>query len=563
MKRAVNGAGVSRRNFLGLAGASVAAIALTGTLSACSGGSDSKGGGGAAASKAVVLPTYKEFTGVTADLPGNAEGLEPGFLNMPTPVASTKAKPLTGPISVLSETFEVMAPAMPDNPFWQRLNTALGGEFNMQIVEDIGDGYPAKFATILAGGDLPDLMWIPPNQGIPNVGPMLEAKFQDLTPYLSGDAVLDYPNLAALKPDSWRTAVVNGKIWGAPIPSTPFGQVMIGTAGTWEKVGGLNAKDADEFFEKAKELTNPSKKQYALEPAYINVLHMITEWLGAPNAWAVNKDRSLTHLYETDQYTAGVEYAAKLFAAGAFYPDVNVTNTKSLILNGTLGAVVTAGPRDIRGYSAIDKDAKMEILVPFSFDGKITPTYDMGYGTVGYTAFKKTDEKRIKEQLELINWLSAPFGTVEYLQKNFGWEGDDFTFDGDGNPILTEAGQKNLPGVVSALNIMSSPESVVFSPGFPEVTKYIHETEKKLLENAWRNPTNGSYSDTNAKVGPKITKIVRDKTIDIITGRAKITELADVVKRWKSEGGDKIRAEYEADLNPDAPVFTLQPVSKS
>ncbi|MGA7205043.1 MAG: twin-arginine translocation signal domain-containing protein, partial [Specibacter sp.] len=385
MKRSTNGVGVSRRNFLGLAGISVAAVALTGTLSSCS---SSAKDGGAAASLKVKLPTYKEFTAVKADLPGNAQGLQAGFLKMPKPLASTTGKPLTGPISVLSETFEVMSPAMPDNPFWQRLNAALGGEFNMQITEDVGDGYPAKFATILASDTLPDLMWIPPNQGIPNVGPMLEAKFQDLTPYLSGDAVLAYPNLAALKPDSWRTAVVNGKIWGAPIPSTPFGQVMIGSKDTWSKVGGLNAKDANEFMDKVKEISNPGKKQYALEPAYINILHMITEWLGAPNGWAVNKDRTLTHLYETDAYLAGIEYAAKLFTAGAFYPDVNVTNTKAKIINGSIGAVVGSGPHDIGGYRALDPAANVEILVPFSFDGKLKPTYDMGYGTVGYTAFK-------------------------------------------------------------------------------------------------------------------------------------------------------------------------------
>jgi putative aldouronate transport system substrate-binding protein len=560
MNRSTNGAGVSRRNFLGLAGLSVTAIALGSTLTGC--GSGAGKDGGAAASKTVKLPTYKEFTAVKADLPGNAQGLQAGFLKMPKPLASTPGKPLTGPVTVLSETFEVMAPAMPDNPFWQRLNTALGGEFNMQITEDVGDGYPAKFATILASDTLPDLMWIPPNQGIPNVGPMLEAKFQDLTPYLSGDAVLEYPNLAALKPDSWRTAVVNGKIWGAPIPSTPFGQVMVGSKATWEKVGGLNAKDANEFFDKVKELSNPAKKQYALEPAYVNVLHMITEWLGAPNGWAVNKDRTLTHLYETDAYVAGIEYAAKLFAAGAFYPDVNATDPKAKIVSGTYAAVVASGPHDIGGYRALDPNIDMEILVPFSFDGTIKPTYDMGYGTVGYTAFKKTDEKRIKEQLALINWLSAPFGTEEYLMKNYGVEGKDFTLDSDGNPILNADGQKNLPGVVSALNIMSSPERVNFNPGSPDVTKYIYESEKQLLEFAWRNPTNGTYSDTNAKVGPKIQKIVRDKTVDIITGRAKISDFADTLKRWQNEGGNKMRAEYEADLNTEAPVFTLQPVSK-
>ena len=129
-----------------------------------------------------------------------------------------------------------MSPGLKDNPFWQRLNAKLGGDLELQIAEDIGDGYPAKFATVLASNDLPDMMWVPPNQGIPNVGPMLEAKFQDLTPYLSGDSVLEYPNLAALKPDSWKTAVVNGKIWGAPIPSTPFGQVYAGNHDVWAQV---------------------------------------------------------------------------------------------------------------------------------------------------------------------------------------------------------------------------------------------------------------------------------------------------------------------------------------
>lgn len=312
--------GFSRRGFLGLAGLAV----TTAGLAACGGGGTSGGSGGAAASAGVKLPTYKEFTGVTADLAGNSKGLQAAFFKLPEGVTSVKEAPLKGKVTGLTETFDTMSPGMKDNPFWQRLNAKLGGELELQIAEDIGDGYPAKFATVLASDDLPDMMWVPPNQGIPNVGPMLEAKFQDLTKYLSGDAVLEYPNLAALKPDSWKTAVVNGKIWGAPIPSTPFGQIMSGRRDVWEKVGGLNAASADEFLEKAKELTRPAERKYALEPAYVNVLHMVTEWFGAPNSWAVNKDRTLTHLFETGEYAAGVEFTAKLFAAGVFYPDVNV-----------------------------------------------------------------------------------------------------------------------------------------------------------------------------------------------------------------------------------------------
>ncbi|WP_426998720.1 sugar ABC transporter substrate-binding protein [Pseudarthrobacter sp. N5] len=545
-------AGFSRRGFLGLAGLAV----TTAGLAACgTGGAGGSGSGGAAASSSVKLPTYKEFTGFTADIPGNEKGLQSAFFKLPDAVQSVKSAPLKGKVTGLTETFDTMSPAMKDNPFWQRLNAKLGGELELQIAEDIGDGYPAKFATVLASNDLPDMMWVPPNQGIPNIGPMLEAKFQDLTKYLSGDAVLEYPNLAALKPASWKTAVVNGKIWGAPIPSTPFGQVYVGNHDVWDKVGGFGAANADEFLAKTKELTRPAEQKYALEPAYINALHMVGEWFGTPNGWGVNKDRTLVSRYETDEYTAALEFTAKLFAAGVFYPDTKATDIRNRVANGSVAAQVSVGPTGVASYRAMNKTTKFEILVPFSADGKVKPVYDMGYGTVGFTPFKKAEEGKIRELLALINYLSAPFGTTEYVQKNYGEPGQDYTLDGGGNPQLSESGAINVPGLASALNIMSSPESVIFNPGFDDDTKYVHSQEQKLLELAWRNPTNGTYSDTNAKVGAKINKQINDKVIDIITGRAKIDELKDAVKRWKSEGGDKIRDEYQAALPADVPVF--------
>jgi putative aldouronate transport system substrate-binding protein len=544
--------GFSRRGFLGLAGLTVTAAGLA----ACgTGGAGVGGSGGAAASSTLQLPTYKEFTGFAADIPGNEKGLQTAFFKLPEAVKSVKSAPLKGKVTGLTETFDTMSPAMKDNSFWQRLNAKLGGELDLQIAEDIGDGYPAKFATVLASNDLPDMMWVPPNQGIPNIGPMLEAKFQDLTPYLSGDAVLEYPNLAALKPDSWKTAVVNGKIWGAPIPSTPFGQIMSGRRDVWAAVDGLNAASADEFLDKAKELTRPGEQKYALEPAYTNILHMVTEWYGAPNGWAVNKDRTLTHLFETDEYAAGVEFTARMFAAGVFYPDSRASDIRTRVANGTVAAQVLVGPHDIRSFRGLNKTAKFDLLVPFSADGKIKPVYDMGYGTVGFTPFKKADQGRIRELLALINYLSAPFGTAEYMQKNYGETGQDYTLDGAGNPVLSESGATNIPGLVNALNIMSSPENVVFNPGYDDDTRYINEQQKKLLEMAWRNPTNGSYSDTNAKVGAKVTKQLRDKVIDIITGREKVGVLKDAVKRWQSEGGNKIREEYQAALPAGVPIF--------
>ncbi|WP_328334030.1 sugar ABC transporter substrate-binding protein [Kribbella sp. NBC_00382] len=538
-----------RRRFLGLGSAAVGVVVLGPTLAGCGDGGST--GGGAKASGDVKLPTYKAFDGLRPDLPGAETGLEPGFLQFPeNAIASVQSPPLKSAVTALTETFATPPPPMGSNPMWQALNRALGGDLKLTIGTD--PGYPEKFATLLAGDSLPDLMWLPPNQGIPNIGPMLEAKFQDLTKYLAGDAVLEYPNLAALKPASWRTAVVNGKIWGAPIPSTPFGQVMMGNPKTWAKVGGLQCKTADEFFAKCKELT--SGTNYALEPAIVNMLHMFGEWFGAPNSWRVNKDRSLTYLYETDNYKAAVEYAAKLWAAKVFYPDLNLADATPKTVNGQIAAQVTVGPRATADFRAADPSLFVDTMIPFGHDGKAKPVYDMGYGTVGFTPFKKTDEGRIRELLALVNYLSAPFGTKEYLQKNFGTAGQQYTLDAKKNPVLNNAGNQQAPGLVSALQIMTAPESVIFNPAFPEDTTKVHATEQELLKYAMRNPTAGTYSDTSSKVGTKLTAAFRDTIVDIVTGRQKMDAYDEALKRWKSGGGDKMRGEFEAVLPAGVPV---------
>lgn len=539
---------LSRRGFLGIAGAGLGVTALGG-LTGC--GSSGGSSGGAAESLGLTLPTYREAAGAPPDLPGTSEGVQPGYLKFPADFApSTQSKPLTQKVSALTETFATPPPAMSQNPFWQRLNSALGGDLDLIIGTD--PGYPEKFATILASDDLPDMMWVPPNQGIPNVGPMLEAKFTDLTQYLSGDAVLEYPNLAALKPSSWKTAVVNGKIWGAPIPSTPFGQVMCGNPKVWDKVGGFTFTDAEDLFAKAKEVSGANT--FAFEPAIINVLNVIGQCFGTPNAWRVNADRTLTRDYETEEYKAALEFVTRCFAAGLIYQDLTLANPQPLCAQGKLGAFVSVGPVGVSELRTYDPDLQAVGLVPFAATADTLPTYKMGYGTVGFTPFKQADEGKIRELLALVNWLSAPFGSAEYVQKQYGVEGEDWTRDDQGDIKPTQDAQTNVPGLVSALNIMTSCETVLYRPGYPDDTRVSHGLEGKLLKQALYSPVRGLYSDTQNKVGPKIQQPLNDTVIDVVTGRASMADFDAALKRYNEDGGNKIREEFQAILPADVPV---------
>lgn len=537
---------IRRRDLFALTGAATVAAGTA----ACNNGS-TRQSGGAQASADLELPTYQPLDALTPDLPGNEEGLHNVFLQAPEElIQTTDAAPITsGQVSALTQTFATPPTPMDSNGMWQRLNEALGGTLNLDIAID---SYPEKFATILASGDLPDMMWVPPNQGIPNIGPMLEAQFVDLTEYLSGDAVLDYPNLAALTPGSWRTAVVNGKIWGAPIPSTPFGQVYLGNPTVWDEVDGFQSSSAEEFLDKCKEILIPGKR-WALEPFLPNAFHMFSQWFGVPNQYRVNEDRTLTAAHQLDEYLETLEYAQKVFAAGAFYPDLNHAETAQDFANGSIAALVSVGPRGATEYRQYNSELLADIMVPFSAVEGRRPFYNMGYGTVGFTPFKKTDdEAKVRELLDLVNWLSAPFGTVEYVQKNYGTEGKDYEIE-DGNYVAIGDADAEVPGLVSALNIMTAGEGVIYNP-IPSDSEYIYGKEEELLELMMRRPTNGLYSDTSSAKGTELSTRLSDVRNDVIQGRKTIDDFKSAVKEWEEGGGLKILEEYAEVLPDNVPV---------
>ncbi|WP_433246449.1 hypothetical protein ACQPYK_45260 [Streptosporangium sp. CA-135522] len=537
-------ASMSRRGFLSLAIAGVTAAGLA----ACSGQVGGAAGvkkGGAELSAKLKLPTYVPAKVPTPDLPGSAQGIDPAYLKYPKElVKSVAAPPGDGSkITALTETFNTPAPPMAQNAYWQELNKRLGSEFDMTIVVD---DYPAKFNAVIASDDIPDLVWFPPNQGLQRVPELLEAKFHDLTPHLSGDAVKKYPNLANIPEYAWKTAVMNGKIVGVAVAYGIFGQVFLTNTDFWQPVGGTAFTSADDFLAKAKTLLDAKRKKYVLEPAYTNMLHMFSHWYGAPNTWRLEGGK-LVHQMETAEYQAAIEFTKKVYDAGLFWPDPKLTTTPEKVANGSIGAYVQSFP----GFILDAKTVKfpLGVIKPFAATPGSKPVFNAGYGSVGFTAInKKADPKRVEMLLNVMNYLAAPFGTEEAQFINFGVEGTHFTKTADGDIAFTPKGEAEAPTTWQPVSFLVNSPEYIYIPSKPDAGKLIHEFETTVMPIMQPRITVGHFSDTFTAKGAELTTMLSDGLDDVITGRKPMSFVKTLTEDWKKKGGDAMRAEYEASL---------------
>ncbi len=144
----------------------------------------------------VQLPTYVPPNWPTPDVPGGT--ITPaGFTSYPQKLIRSVANPpgKGTQVTITTQTLAALPTPMDSNPVWQELNKRTGVTLNLNITP-FAD-YGAKIPTILASGDMPDMLFLPNGQQVAGFPAFLDAKCADLTPFLSGDAVKDYPNLAA------------------------------------------------------------------------------------------------------------------------------------------------------------------------------------------------------------------------------------------------------------------------------------------------------------------------------------------------------------------------------
>ncbi|MFJ6462942.1 extracellular solute-binding protein [Streptomyces sp. NPDC091387] len=527
-------------------------LAAAPLLAACGdGGTTAK----AEAKSASLLPdTAIRNIGLKPDLAGTAAGVPQGFFSYPAkPLRATKGTPLKGaePIRATMETFSPPPPSRGRNAAWQAIEKLLGGRVDITAVP--ADDYGTKFSTMIASDSLPDLFMYPEVGGVDNKAAFLRAKCADLTPYLAGDKVKDYPNLAAIPQGAWQSAIFGGKLYGIPIARTGTGGAGFYRHDLFEEIGITSLDQItglDRFVEACKELTRPKKDQYAIIAGATNVLAMSA---GAPYAWRMDsKTGTFTTDLETPEFRQAVETARSLYKAGCYYPGTlqmsgaqkaqytdMFKNGKGAYVYDGIPTYLAPGVGYIAAMKAIDKKYDPRPFVPFGS----APVAWMDNVKLENTYLKNGSEERVRQILALADFAASPFGSEEYTLINYGVEGKDFTRDAKGNPALTKQGTQD---VTVPWKFISSAVPAVFSADSEQGVRHVHEAFTKMIPIMEQDPTLQYSSPTwDSKGYGSLYTFKLDALKDIISGRKPMSAYDRLVKDYLAKGAEQARGEFE------------------
>jgi putative aldouronate transport system substrate-binding protein len=539
---------LSRRSLLSAAGGA-ALLASTATLSGC-GKSTTAESNTATKNAAVKLPSYVPYTGVTPDLPGTKQGVDPAFRRFPSDnPKSVPDKPGTGKETVtgMANIYYAVPPGPGQNSYWAGLNDRLGVDLKLQMVGSAD--YAQKFATTIAGSDLPDALQM---QVVANFPSLLDKQFTPLDEYLSGDAIKDYPNLANIPTFTWKSAVYNGKIYGIPIPRGKIGNYNFIRQDLFDAKGlSSDPKGYDEFLETMKALTDPRKRRWACslvsQPA-----GFLARMNGEPNTWRDNGGK-LTHRYETAEYKQSLTDMIEIWKSGVIHPDAfdPAQPFKQLFNAGTCAMNLLDGYPGWTQY-ILDNEStpgfKLGLMPIYNREGSELAPWFYSVGAYGnaFTGLKKQESPdKIKLILRVLNWLAAPFGTEEYLFRLYGEEGVDHKKTADGDPVLTKTGTANT---VLPIRYLADAPYAIYQPGRPQDADTQHKYQSLEIPTGIANPTVGLFSNAYASKNATIDKNFNDGVNQIIQGRKPISELDSLLSAWKSGGGDEMRKEYQDQL---------------
>ncbi|MEV3859000.1 Tat pathway signal sequence domain protein [Streptomyces sp. NPDC050095] len=539
--------GPSRRTFLGSTAAVAVAVAGGGSLLAACGGSENTDREGATSAKNAqkLLPSFVASKLAQPDIPAK-NGSPAGYtqkVDLSALETSVPEKLGTG------TSFKIMSPfwgspPKPDCAYYTQLDKIAGTDITWQNQD--GMKYGDKLGAILASSSIPDMVVIPSWELTGKIPSAVTSKFMDLSPYLAGDKVKKYPNLAAIPSDAWRMGIFGGALRGIPMPmAIAAGNAPFYRKDIFDKKGWQPPKSPDEFLSWAKEATSARAKVYACGDMWWIAQSIFGLQPAGTPGWNIGDDGKLTYRIEHPEYLEALEWTRKLFDAGVVHPDDKART-------GDPGQRFTAGQvlvyqgnlddwyRKTAEQATSNPDFRIEAFDIFGADGGKPVLYAGQPATIWSFIRKGASKDVVLNALAAANFSAAPYGTKERMLVDYGIEGTHYTVK-NGVPVKNDRGNAE---VLNAWAMLAQPAPFTAHPDFPEVARKQVEWQQRQGASLKKTSTFGMNiiePSRYANLGTPFEQL----ELDYARGNKKLSDVQQAISTWKSSGGDKLRDWYK------------------
>ncbi|MGP3972354.1 extracellular solute-binding protein [Streptomyces sp. 6N223] len=540
--------GPSRRSFLASTAVATAAVGGMPLLSAC-GGEGSGGQEGRVSEDELksILPTYRASDAAVDPDIASESGSSPGYTRWipQEELGVSVPNPRGGGAELTAMTPLWGTPPRPGNPFWTAMDEGIGVRMTWQVQD--GNVYGDKLAATLASSDIADLVCIPEWELNGQIPQAISSRFADLGPHLSGDKVLDYPNLAAIPTEAWEPAIFGGALRGLPMPMNPEETVMpFYRQDIFETNGWSPPTNAQEFIDFAKDITSPRNRVWACEDM---------KWFGGimygSPKWELVNGRLINRV-ESELYLEALEWTRSVFEAGVVHPDAIAATGDPGVRFAAGEVMMFIGGNGAWYGSSVEQqktnpDFRMGAFDFFAPDGGDPVLYRGNGSTIWTFVNKNLSEDRIRAALELANFTAAPYGTVEQRLKQWGVEGTHYTLE-DGLPVRAEKG--NAEVVPETYTFICSPGPFIAFPDEPEIVEDWTAWQKRNFPFTRDWLFSGRQIQEPARLSG-IDDGFEDLEDDVTRGRASIRDMRNAVDEWRRNGGDELRDFYQRLLDED------------
>ncbi|MBQ8301292.1 MAG: extracellular solute-binding protein, partial [Clostridia bacterium] len=397
----------------------------------------------------------------------------------------------------------------PDSPVKQKVEELTATKLDIKFIPS--DSYPENLNTTLASGNLPMILYI--DQNTPNIISAIRNDASwDITDYIK-----DYENLSKANPVVLNNMSIDGRVYGL-YRGRNLGRFGYAYRKDWlENLGMSEPTTVDEFYNMLKAFTYNDPDGNGIDDTYGMTVttsditfNNFAVWNGAPNGWGFDENNKLIPAHLTEEYFETVKLFKKMADEGLINPDYIIMHAEGWnepFINGKSGVILDTCDRAIPLEAELKKNNPSgKVGVAGVINNRVRP--HLGYS--GYFAFPKSsvkDEETLKNLLQFMD--DCCDGEVFDLMR-YGIEGRHYDMiDGfiqqrtgadvprneinDFNQVLTFIGQEDGTKLVQT-----------------DMQKEVARVQKDNEQYAVANPAEALISETYAKKGTELDKVIND-----------------------------------------------------